>query len=365
MSMESQKFRRNGIRALVLSASIIILWKILARQPSQDATGPPSPPPFSTPAMSATQLYNQELVPVLDKSKKQNSESADKAIERLHQDFERYRAGIPTFVDDVASWGTRFGLLGRMTKDRWRNFRKKESDPTSEAVKAYLLEKFEADIMSRDALQKSVESMLSQFKDDVTANRNLMLQEMKLAITTHDMKPEFPVPDFNAFQREFDAYIAGKVQAQGADSIVSGVWAFIASTGGTMAAQQLCGQILELVAGEAAAGAAAQAAVGTGAMAEGAVVGGAGGWLGGPGGAAIGFGAGVAVGVIIDWWVSKNFKSHLTEELTTYLNKLEHDMIEGTKEKPKSGLRSMLHAGADHLYVVQSEAVLKTLEKAK
>ena len=56
---------------------------------------------------------------------------------------------------------------------------------------------------------------------------------------------------------------------------------------------------------------------------------GAAGWLGGPAGAVIGVGAGLALGVAVDWWLTEDFKANLTEELTRYFNNLERGMIDG------------------------------------
>jgi hypothetical protein len=219
--------------------------------------------------------------------------------------------------------------------------------------------------MSRGALQKSVESTVSQFKDGVTANRNLLLKKMKFAMSTHDLKLDFPIPDFDAFQREFDNYIAGKVGAQATTSVSDGLLSFVASTAAGWAAEQLAAQIMTALIGEAVAGAAADAAIGGGATAGGAAVGGGAGWLGGPAGAAIGFGVGVTVGAIIDWWVTDGFKTHLTDQLTAYLNNLERDIVDGTKEKPDSGLRTMLHTTGDQLYLSQSEAIVTILGEGK
>jgi hypothetical protein len=94
-------------------------------------------------------------------------------------------------------------------------------------------------------------------------------------------------------------------------------------------------------------------------------VGGAAGWLGGPLGAVIGVGAGLAVGAAVDWWVTDKFKANLTEELTTYLDNLERDMISGvaaTAEQPaRIGLREALHHAADKFYDIQSQAALSAL----
>jgi hypothetical protein len=310
------------------------------------------------------------LAPLLDKTNKQYHADADKAIGRLHEEFERFRNGVPAFADDVTSWGTRFGLVGRMTKDKWKNFWKSEADPNSEDVKKYILDRFESHIMSRDRFQNSIDSTLSQFRDDVKASRNLLLAEMRMALTTRDLKVNFPTPDFDAFQRDFDDYVAKSVHGQGAAALENAVVALLASTAGTYAGEQLVVQIIRLLATDVAVTAGVGAATAGGSSAAGGgALGGAAGWLGGPAGAAIGVGVGLAIGALIDWWLTDRFKANLTTELTAYLDNLERDMIEGVAatetDQRKPGLRETFCKAADKMHSIQSEAVLKALEEAK
>jgi hypothetical protein len=320
------------------------------------------------PGLSKSEFYQRDLVPLLDKAKKQNVADADKAVERLHEEFDRFRAGIPGFVEDVSSWSTRFGVVRRMSKDKWTNFWKAKDDPDSEEVKKYVLGKFQANILSEDALQKAVESAIGQFKDDATANRNLLLREMKMALSTSDVRLDFPAPNFEAFQKLFEGYVTRSVQNQAHKSIQDGVVTVIASGVAGAAAEQLVAQIIQLLGTEAVAAGAEAAAAGGSSMAAGGGLGAASGWLGGPPGAIIGVGAGLAIGAVVDWWLTERFKTNLTQELTTYLNNLERDMLDSAAasgERPaRTGLRETLHRAADKLQEVQSKAVLKALTEA-
>jgi hypothetical protein len=308
-------------------------------------------------------------VPLLDKTKEQNLQSADKAIDRLHEVFDRFRSGIPDFADDVTSWSTRFGLLKRMTKDTWNNYWKAEIDPGSQHVKEYMLEKFQVHIMSQGSLQNGVNSALAQFKDDVTANRNLLLREMKLALSTNDVKLDFSTPDFDAFQRDFQEHIARSVAGLATASVENAVVSFAASSAAAIAVEQLVPQILRILASEAVSAGLDAAAAGGSSMAGGGALGGAAGWLGGPAGAAIGVGAGLALGAIVDWWLTDEFKAKLTQELTRYLNNLERGMIDGVAadgdQSARTGLRATLRSAADTVHVIQSDAVIKALSEAK
>src|SRR5579872_1788231 len=122
-----------GICALILAGSILAIWWVLFHAAKPSPGGPPIPPVIPQPQVIAPHLskvdfYRQDLAPLLEKSKRSNLLSGDNAVERLHKEFDQFRAGIPAFADDVASWGTRFGLVRRIAKDKWKNFRKGATD---------------------------------------------------------------------------------------------------------------------------------------------------------------------------------------------------------------------------------------------
>ena len=223
--------------------------------------------------------------------------------------------------------------------------------------------------MSQVALQKSIDSTLSQFRDEVKASRNLLLAEVRVALTTQDVKLSFSPPDFDAFQRDFDDYVAKTVKGQAKASLENAALAFVASTAGAIAAEQLAIQMLRLLTVEAVAAGVEAAAAGGSSTAAGGALGGATGWVGGPGGAVIGVGVGLVFGAIIDWWVTDKFKSYLTAELNGYLDNLERTMIGGVapidSAERKPGLREVLRKAADKMHSIQGEAVLKALAEAK
>jgi hypothetical protein len=359
----------TGALALVSAAAMVAVWLFLM-QPPPTSESPPAPSPpavqVALPSVSRNEFYRRELVPLLEKAKVKNRASADKALDRLHQEFDRFRSGIPGFVDDVSSWRTRFGIVRRISRDKWKNFWKATDDAESEEVKNYMLQKFEYHILAQDDLQKAVGSSLSEFQDDVAANRNQLLAQMRIALTTADMNLDFTRPDFASFQREFDLFIARRVESNATDSLVNATVNLLANSIAGFAAEQVVAQIIvRFVAAQAVAAGVEAAAAGGSSTAGSAAVGGAAGWLGGPLGAVIGVGAGLAVGAAVDWWVTDKFKANLTEELTTYLDNLERDMISGvaaTAEQPaRIGLREALHHAADKFYDIQSQAALSAL----
>ena len=116
------------------------------------------------PGMSKAEFYRRDMLPLIEKSKQQNLESADQAVARLHVEFARFKAGIPDFVDDVASLGSRWHMLQGMTADKWVNYWRASDDSKSEQVKQFMLAKFRTHIMSEEAMQKAVRSAMAQFK---------------------------------------------------------------------------------------------------------------------------------------------------------------------------------------------------------
>jgi hypothetical protein len=358
-----------GLLAVVLAVAMVTVWAVMIHPWESSAATTTAPQP-TLPAVSHTvskdEFYRRELVPLLEKAKAQNRASADKSLDRLHQEFDRFRSGIPTFVDDVASWRTRFGIMRRLSRDKWKNFWKAADDADSKEVKNYMLGKFETHIMAQDDLQKAIGSSLAEFKDDVAATRNRLLADMKVALTTADMDLDFARPDFAAFQREFDRFISGRVESNATDSLVNATVNLLANSIAGFAAEQVVAQlVVRLAAAQAVAAGVEAAAAGGSSTAGGATLGGAAGWLGGPLGAVIGVGAGLAVGAVVDWWVTERFKTNLTEQLTAYLDNLERDLVNGaaaTADQPAQiGLRDALHHAADKFYVIQSQAALHAL----
>jgi hypothetical protein len=359
-----------GVLGLVFAASIVVIWWLQVHPPGSEAAFlpavPPATPQIVVPSVSKDEFYRRELLPLLDKANAKNRASADKALGRLHEEFDRFRSGIPGFVDDAASWRTRFGIMRRLSRDKWTNFRKAADDAESQEVKNYMIGKFEYHILAQDDLQMAVASSLSEFKDDVAATRNRLLADISVALTTADMNLDFPRPDLASFQREFDEFIGKRVQADATDSLVNATVNLIANGVAGFAAEQLVAQlIVRLAATQAVAAGVEAAAAGGSSTAGGATLGGAAGWLGGPLGAVIGVGAGLAVGAVVDWWVTEKFKTNLTEQLTAYLDNLERDMINGvaaTAEQPaRVGLRQSLHTAADKFHTIQSQAALNAL----
>jgi hypothetical protein len=362
-----------GVLALIFAGSLLAVWWSMAgpgptSAVRRESLPPATPTPVIPPGLSKSEFYRRDLVPLLDKTRERDLASAELAIERLHLEFNRFRTGIPAFVQDIASISTRFRLLRRLARDKWANFRRGQEDPVSDEVKQFMLGKFQSHIMSEEAMQKAVGSTIAQFKDDVTAHRNQLLLEAKVALSTRDVRFDFTKPNYAAFEQAFDASVNRSVQSQATSSLINGVVALVGSTVAGIAGEQVVAYVIDLLGTEAVAAGVEAATAGGSSMATGGAVGGASGWLGGPMGAAIGVGAGLAVGAVVDWWLTERFKLNLTQELTAYLDNLERDLIENRPatdgEGARIGLRESLHQAVEKLRSVQSGAVLNAIERS-
>src|SRR5919109_455596 len=301
----------TGVLAIVLAVSLLAMWWVAVRPLRLASTTPPRVPAMPEPevtrpkGLSKSEFYRRDLEPLLNDATSRNQQSAEHALIRLHQEFEKFRAGIPGFADDVTSWGMRWRASIGMLKDTWKNYWKSRDDPESEEVKKTMRERFEARIMSRDGMTIAMQGAMDQFGEDVTASRNRLLMEAKLALSTKDMQLAFPLPDFDAFQRQLNEYMAENLQVHAADSIANALVTFVASGVAGWAAEQLMARIITLLTEEAMLAGVEAATVGGGTTAGGGGMGGAGGWVGGPGGAGIGIGGGLTVGAVVVWWVTE------------------------------------------------------------
>src|ERR671931_679798 len=136
----------TGVLAIILGVSLLALWWVFVRPQSPPGPVPPSAPAMPEPevtlpqGLSKSEFYRRDLEPLLNDATSRNYKSAEQALVRLHQEFEKFRAGIPGFADDVTSWGMRWRASIGMLKDTWKNYWKSRDDPESAEVKKTMRE---------------------------------------------------------------------------------------------------------------------------------------------------------------------------------------------------------------------------------
>lgn len=290
-----------------------------------------------------------QIDPLLDRAAARDREAADRAVERLHDHFEQFHSGVDRFTGDVTSWGTRFGVIKRQVGDRWHSMW--NSDAREAQATAYIDGKFRQHIVDDAQLQKAVEEVVTQFMEDLRANRNRMLAEVNAAIRTADVPLHLASLDLTRV-REAMQLEAQKITTNLATAtVVNGVVAFTGSIVAEEIARRVTLQILARVATHMAA----EVTVAGGATASSAAAGGAGGSLIGPAGTVVGFGVGIAVGVAIDWWMTARFEQKLAVQCHAFLDSVEQRILQG--DDNETGLVELMNATMEANRITQHRAV--------
>ena len=303
-------------------------------------------------------VYFRQVIPQLDKSLLRKRAASERAIAGLRERLDGHRHGIPRFADDVTRWGTRFGVMGRMSKDAWNRWWK--DDPGAAATRRYIEAKFRAHVLAERDLQEELEAAVQQFVADLEADRNALFADIRLPLKASNVSIGVADAEWERVRRQIMVR-AGIIAESGAkDTLVSGLTVVTVSGVVGWAAERVVIQVLARVAPMVAAqlGASA-AAAGGGAMAGGAGGGGAVGSLAGPAGTVVGIGAGLVVGAAIDWWMTENFKEKLAEQCNRFLDTVRDQLIDGTNQQP--GLRVVFDEAVRLSDEAQRKAILDVL----
>jgi hypothetical protein len=275
-------------------------------------------------------FFDAEVRPALDAYSTRNQTMVDRAVDRIANGIDAYRQGIPPFVDDITSWGTRFGVIGRGSQDLWETWWGAPSNATR--VHDYVSEKFERHLFSDVKLIQMVETSLNQFRDDLKASQNLLHAEVESAwdsraYASQQLDLKHIVAQVNARVHEVSSTFA-------TNSVTVGVLAFVGGFALEETTEALVKVIVARVATYLATSAATSSATSGGATGTGAAVGGAGGFTIGPWGTVIGVAVGIVVGMIADWWMTNQFEKKLTAECEDMLDKVKAQILTGTNETP-------------------------------
>ncbi len=319
---------------LLLLCIGIIFWFVSRPPPEMPRVpDPPELPVEIIPQKSAAELraerdafFTADVDPHIIEADKLNREAADRCVARLKESFDSYRTGIAPFCSEINTWGTRLGVMRRMPTDWWYQ----ETD-----VSEFIQEKFARHLFTDRKLAQDIEDALQQFREDVVANQNAMVTQVRAAITTRDL-PDLPEIEYGDFAKDMATRLKAYSTESAEWSVVNGIVIEVASGAGGFVGEYLLAQLVIKLSSMAAA---TSTAVG-GATAGGAAVGGGTGTLGGPIGAAAGIAVGVVIGGIIDWWMSNRFEAQMAEKLNGMIDELTGTVIAGDADNP--GLREGL-----------------------
>lgn len=362
-------FFRTLTAVAVLSGLAFLSWQRLnertappprAAKPRAVATAPPPPAPAAPvedPRDRVIRIYRADIVPMLDAYDARNRGASNRAIATLRDRIDARRHGIKPFIDDVQSWRTTFGVLGRKSRDTWRKMRGTRRIDGS--VQQYVDEKFQRRILSPGGLIGDVDAALDVFREDVEASRNQLYTEMRLPLRGIKVDQVQSKASFAAFVDDV-RFRSLALSTEGShDAVTSNLTAFAAGWVAGEVGAKVAGRVVMVVVARVSTQLATRAAVSGGATVAGAAGGGGAGSTVGPAGTVVGIAVGIVVGAAIDWWMSEKFEAKMTTELNTFLTDLERSMVEGNASQP--GLRKSFQDALDANSKVQRDAIISTL----
>ena len=338
--------KRIAFWCLVLIASLAMLVYLAIRPvpATPDLPLPPRLPEYQT-QIHRSLFFDTQVQPEIVVLDELNREAVARCVQRIREEFDTARAGVPTFVEDVTSYGTRFGVARRMATDWWRN---------DTATQRFMAEKFEANLFSESSLKQAIENALATLHEDLEANNNTLLTQVRAAISRSDL-PALPTIQYD----EFSSEVTSNLKQYSSEIGTNRLYELIMTEFAAGAAGAAATQIMGAVAARFVATAATSSLAAGGATASGTVGGGAGGSVVGPVGTVVGAAVGLVAGVAIDWWLTEHFQTKLTSELNDIVDQIESYVIEGSGESV--GLRICLETYCDALRDSYRESLYKQL----
>lgn len=275
-------------------------------------------------------FIRSEVNPALDAYATRNKAAVDSAVTRISNGLEAYKKGIKPFVEDITSWGTRFGVTKRLGNDLGEKWWGDPANATE--VNKYVTKKFERLLFSEADLYVLVSTSLKQFRGDITASQNKLHADVKTAWD----KTGHEAHELNLAQltQQANANMAAASSKMAKDSAIVGVCAFFGGCVLEDATTTLVRSIIARVATSIATSSATTTASGGGVTATTTTAGGEAGAVGGPGGALIGAGVGLVVGIVADWWMTGKLESKLTSECGTMIDDIRLKILVGRLIEP-------------------------------
>jgi hypothetical protein len=361
--------RRADMRWIVAVPTVITViamaWclnRIRDRSKTASATATPTMTAL-LPSMPAdvSAFYRSDISPLLDAALQRNRRAADRALASLHERFNAHRAGVKPFADDVAGWGTRFGVLGRYTSDTWDKHIR--GNPSAGRVADYIQQKFRTHVLSEQALQQDVESVLKQYREDLEASRNQLYAEIRLPLRSSHSPIALDDSSWRALCQDINQRTRALNAATPRDSVATGLASMVGGFVGTEVTEAIVAHVLAEVGGAVALESAETATAAGGSAVASGTAGGGVGSLGGPAGAVIGVGVGLAVGAALDWWMSDRLEAHISAPCNKFLDTVEYQITEGSDQAP--GLRASFEQAAKLADQRQRQAIIDALLEAR
>ncbi|MEO1618814.1 MAG: hypothetical protein AAFV88_23385 [Planctomycetota bacterium] len=286
-------------------------------------------------------FFDEAIVPVIQATERENIAAAERCVARIHELLAGYHAGVNPFVGEMTSMRTRLGILKRMPGDWWKE---------DERVQRYVQDKFAKHLFTEEQLADDLSRVMLDLHHDIQANQNQMLVRVQVAMTSADL-PDVTLAAADEFFAPISKQLTRYSADQGMASVENMLGAFVLGEAGAFAARSIIAGLLSRFAPSAALSVAAGTSATVGASATGA----GGGSLAGPVGTVVGFGAGLVVGLVIDWWMTERFEAKLRQKMHVYLDDLGSALLHGSPSdemdpsRPSGGLVQALPAVCDEL----------------
>jgi len=308
----------------ILIGCILLGAYVLSRPAPDPPTIPVNPRPELDSDTSANfdarnAFYQDAVDPRIKSATEANEAAAKRCIERIENKIEGYRTGVDPFVADINSWGSRLRVVKRLGSDWW--YEKND-------VAAFVGTKVSTHLFDDKRIQADISTALKQFREEVQANENTMLIQIRAAVTASG-QISIPEQNFNDFAKLIDEELKQYANTLAVDSLQRAVLIEVLSgVGGAAAAQ-----VVRLVAVKVASMLAATATSAGGTTAVTTVAGGAGGTAVGPWGTAAGVVGGLVIGLAIDWWMAESYAAELSDQLNKTIDQVKLGAVQGADGK--------------------------------
>lgn len=304
----------KALVALATAAAIILyLFWYTGNRRRPETGGSTGHPTLTT--NEKADFFKLSVGPILDANTAANARALDTLKAEIHRQFGQYRSRVPAFTEDITG-------IGNKTTITWEALRQMVS-ADKEKVKRHVKGKFEMHVVSAAKMDKDLGVILHSFRRDIEANKNRMLADIETVVKNDPRFSQVGVGLPESFAKDLEADISAASLQAGKDSVVLSGMRFLVSLATEEATRALVTVALTRVGTSLAASMGTAAVTTGGATVAGGVGGGATGSMGGPVCTAIGLGAGLVVGVAVDWVMTERMETKLNGECTEFLTKVE------------------------------------------
>jgi len=300
--------------------------------------GSPQVPIVADEQAQAERFFAQQALPILEETARKNQDAIARALDTLGDSIDNYRTGIDPFIADLRSWSTTYHIFLKSFVGWWHG---------DEALANYVDGRFRRHVFSGESIAGNVRNALVELDEDLEANQNQLLVNLRNASASSDMAAPPKWPTIEAFSTAVSQRALAGIEPLARASVVSNalVSSAVDAPTGTLLPAVVAGAV------KTAATAVTRAAATTASetvLAEGGVVvadAGSGGALGSEVpviGNAVGFCVGLAVSVVALRYEAIVQDEKLRRDLNGYIDGLKAALVgdRGTPSELSKGMKA-------------------------